>query len=204
MLLKKLWLEEKEIVTVGEMERYCDRLRIDCKKALHSLMASHRIVRIFHGIYYIKNPEEVELSRIRYNHLELVSKGMAAKGIRNWYFGLYTALKHNNMTHEYFNVEYIVNDTISRPKPISIAGSMFRFLKFKPSLFGFGVAGDKIPYSDPEKTVLDFIYLWKYNGVPEEKILADTEEYVSRISKNKIRKYAEHYPKSIVNIVEAL
>lgn len=30
-----------------------------------------------------------------------------------------------------------------------------------------------VRYSGPEKTILDFIYLWRYNGIPEKKIAAD-------------------------------
>ncbi len=203
ILLKKLWLDGKDVITSEEMERYCGALKTDPAKSLRSLLASGKMIGIFRGVYYVKTPEELELGRMRYNHLELVAKGMAAKGVKNWYFGLYTALKLNNMTHEYFNVDYLVNDTISRPRPMKAAGSMFRFVKFKPSLFGFGVAGDP-PHSDPEKTVLDLIYLWRYNGVPDGKILADVEEYARHASKSRIREYAKRYPKSVAELAAAL
>jgi hypothetical protein len=50
-------------------------------------------VRIFRGIFYIKSAEEIDMRRDRYNHLELVAKGLELKGVKDWYFGLYTALK---------------------------------------------------------------------------------------------------------------
>jgi len=61
---------------------------------------------------------------------------------------------------------------------------------------------DGIRYSDAEKTILDFIYIWRYNGIPEEKIVLDVAEWAENISKAKIRKYAKKYPKTVSEIVE--
>lgn len=204
LLLKKLWLDGKELATADEMKTYCKSLNLDYDRAIRNLLYRGKLVRIFRGVFYIKSPEEIEVGKPRYNHLELVSKGMAAKGIKNWYFGLNTALKLNNMTHEYFAVDDVVSDSVSRHNPIGIAGHSFRFLKFKPELFKFGIIKEKLPYSNPEKTVLDFIYLWRYNSVPKDKILADIEEYARGISKKRLSEYAKHYPKSVSGLVAML
>lgn len=134
--------------------------------------------------------------------LELVSKGLELKGVRNWYFGLHTALELNNMTHERFAIDSVINDKIFRAKPVSIAGHKFRFVKLSNKLLDFGVVKDGIRYSDAEKTILDFIYIWRYNGIPEEKIVLDVAEWAENISKAKIRKYAKKYPKTVSEIVE--
>ena len=89
---------------------------------------------------------------------------------------MYTALKLNNLTHAHSTVDYVVNDRILRVKPMTIAGYNFKFAKLKPSLFNFGIIGNGLKHSDPEKTILDFAYVWRYNGVPKEKITADVEE----------------------------
>ncbi|MBU4500997.1 MAG: hypothetical protein KKA79_00270 [Nanoarchaeota archaeon] len=127
---------------------------------------------------------------------------MELKGVKNWYFGLYTALKLNNLTHEHFAIDYMINDKIFRAKPIEIAGYKFRFLKLKPELFGFGIIKDTLRYSDPEKTILDFIYVWRYNGIPEEKIIMDISDYARGLSKKKMRVYAENYSKAVKEIAE--
>lgn len=134
--------------------------------------------------------------------MELVAKGLELKGVKNWYFGLYTALKFNNITHESFAVDYVVNDKLLRLKPIKIAGYKFRFVKLTPRLLEFGVIEDKLKYSDPEKTILDFIYTWRYNGVPTEKIVLDVSEWAKDISSEKIEKYADNYPKTVQEIAE--
>ncbi len=148
----------------------------------------------------MKSLEEAKEGQSKYNHFELVAKGLELKGINNWYFGLYTALKLNNMTHETFTIDYVVNDKLFRSKPINIAGYEYRFLKFAPKLLLFGIVEDTLRYSDAEKTILDLIYLWRYGGIPKEKIILDISEWAKNASPKKIREYATTYPKTIQEI----
>ena len=106
------------------------------------------------------------------------------------------------MTHESFAVDYVINDKLLRSKPISIAGYKFRFIKLNSRLFEFGVVGNDLKYSDPEKTILDFIYTWRYNGVPKEKIVLDVSEWAKDLSIEKIKKYAVNYPKTVQEIAD--
>jgi len=202
LLLKKLYLEGREFVTSEEIKRYCRSLRIDYKRNLRYLLSRNYLVRIFKGIFYLRSMEEVKIGRVRYDILELVAKGLGIKGVENWYFGLYTALKLNNMTHEHFTVDYVINDAIFRARPMGIAGYKFRFLKLKPSLLKFGIKNNKIRYSDAEKTILDFIYVWRYRGTPEERIVMDLSDYTGNLSREKILEYSGHYPKGVGRIVE--
>ncbi len=200
-LVKKLHLEGKEFVTTEDMATYCKSLKMNRRNAIRYLLKEKHLIRIFRGIFYIRTFDEIKLGRSKYSHLELVSKGMELKGVKNWYFGLYTALKLNNLTHEHFTVDYVLNDKIFRAKPIEIAGYKFRFLKLKPELFGFGISENALRYSDSEKTILDFIHVWRYNGIPEEKIIMDLSEYAN-ISKKKLLSYAENYSKSVKETAE--
>ena len=117
---------------------------------------------------------------------------------------MYTALKFNNITHESFTVDYVVNDKLLRTKPINIAGYKFRFVKLTPKLLEFGIIENNLKYSDPEKTILDFIYIWRYNGVPEDKIVLDVSEWARGISREKIRKYAGNYPTTVQEIADTV
>lgn len=78
--------------------------------------------------------------------------------------------------------------------------------KLSPSLVGFGIKNkdEIVRYSDPEKTVLDFIYIWRYNGVPDDKIVLDISELAKQGSKEKLMSYAKKYPKTVTEIVERL
>jgi len=152
----------------------------------------------------VKSFEELKLGKTEYSHLELISKGLELKGVNNWYFGLYTALKLNNITHEHFPMDYIVNDKIFRQNPITVGGYKFKFIKLKENILKFGIIKNRYRYSDPEKTILDFMYIWRYNGIPKEKILMDISDYTDNLSTDKIEGYAIYYPKTIKAIVEEL
>lgn len=204
LLLKKLRTDNKEFVTSTELKDYCRRMNINYKSAIGHFISRGHIVRIFKGIFYIKPLDEFKLGKSKHSYLELVAKGLEIKGVKNWYFGLYTALKLNNITHEHFAIEYVISDKVFRAKPIKIASYKFRFVKFKPSLFTFGIIKNKVRYSDPEKTILDFIYKEKYNGIPRKKIVADVSEWSEKLSKLKLKKYSKHYPKTIQCIIEEL
>jgi predicted transcriptional regulator of viral defense system len=201
-LLKKLAIDKKEFITSDELKRYCTSMGLTYEITIRHLVSRGYLTRIFKGIFYIKSLEETKLNKPKYNHLELVAKGLELKGVKDWYFGLYTALKFNNMTHEHFTVDYVVNDKLLRSKPINIAGYKYRFIKLAPGLLHFGIIEDHFRHSDPEKTILDFIYLWRYNGVPKEKIILDVSEWAKNLSREKTRKYAVNYPKTVQEIVD--
>jgi len=202
LLLKKLRMEEKEFVTSTELRLYCKSMKLNYESVVRYFTSRGYLVRIFRGIFYVKSLDETKLGKTKHNYLELVAKGLEMKGVKNWYFGLYTALKLNNMTHETFTVDYVINDKIFRPKPMNIAGYKFKFIKLTSPLLEFGITKDSLRHSDAEKTILDFIYTWRYNGVPKEKIVLDITDWTRNISKEKIKEYAKKYPKTIREIVE--
>jgi predicted transcriptional regulator of viral defense system len=202
-LLRKLRIENKGFITSKELESYCKSMKLDYATVVRYFAGRGYLVRIFRGIFYVKSVEEFELGRSRYSHLELVAKGLELKKVGNWYFGLHTALKLNNMTHETFSVEDVVNDLLFRANPVNIAGYKFKFYRLSPLLLDFGIKKqDGLRYSDPEKTVLDFIYIWRYRGTPSEKIIADISDYAKNVSKEKMKSYAKKYPKTVAEIVE--
>jgi predicted transcriptional regulator of viral defense system len=205
VLLKKLRMDNREFVTSDELKEYCRRLKINYNSAIGHFTTRGHMIRIFKGIFYIKSLDEMNLGRTRYSHLELVAKGLELKGVKNWYFGIYTALKLNNMTHEYFTIDYVVNDQILRVTPMKIAGHKFRFIKLKAPLFSFGVTSKSaIVHSDPEKTILDFIYMWRYNGIPKDRIIADVGDWLTNLSASRFTEYAKNYPKTVQEITREI
>ena len=204
LILKKIHLDKKEFVTADYIKKHCKRLEYNYDNTIRNLLAKGYLIRIFKGIFYVKTFDEVKMGNIKYSHHELVAKGLELKGVENWYFGLYSALMINNMTHEFFSIDHVVNDKIFRSKPMNINGYKFRFIKLKKELFGFGIEEEHIRYSDKEKTILDMIYIWKYNGKDDERIVLDISEYAENLSKNKIEEYLGHYPKSVGNVVERI
>ena len=204
-VLKKLYLENREFVTSDELKKYCKKFNLDYNITVKNLVFRGNLVRIFKGIFYVKNLEEIKLGRLKYSYRELIAKGLDLKDVKNWYFGLHSALKLNNMTHETFVIDHVINDKIFRAKPIGIAGYKIKFHRISSKVLTFGIiTKDNIRFSDPEKTILDFLYILRYNGVPENKIIMDVSEYSNNILKEKIRKYVKHYPKSVKKTLEGL
>ncbi|MHA1728723.1 MAG: type IV toxin-antitoxin system AbiEi family antitoxin domain-containing protein [Promethearchaeota archaeon] len=208
ILLKKFYIEDKEFVKSHEIKEYCNILDLNYENVIRYFISRGYLLRIFRGIFYVKHLEELKFGFNKYSHLELVSKGLDLKGIKNWYFSLYTALKLNNATHEYFTIDYVISENLYRNKPIYIADYKFKFMKLKPDLLNFGITENGlkngIRYSDLEKTIIDFIYIWIYNSIPRKKILIDVSEYTNNLSEKRIKNYAKNYPNSIKEIVEEM
>ncbi len=204
ILLKKFYIDGKELVTSDEIKENCDFLNLKYENVINYFISRGYLSRIFRGIFYVKSLEELKLGKRKYSYLELVRKGLELKKIKNWYFSLYTALKLNNVTHEYFTIDYVISENMYRSKLINIEDRKFKFIKIKPDLLNFGIIENGFRYSDLEKTILDFIYIWIYNSAPRKKILIDATEFIDDLTEEKIKIYAEKYPNSVKEIVEEI
>lgn len=204
LLVKKLGLKEDKFITRAELRLYCKELKLDYFAAVGYLMTNGYLVRLLRGIFYIRSIEEKKLDKISLDHLTIIKRALEIKGIKNWYFGLETAIKLNKITHEYFTVDYVINDKLTRPRPIEILKHRIKFIKLNKKLFGFGIVKDSIPYSDIEKTTLDMIHLAKYNDLSDKEIKDKVIDLISRCSRKKLGKYAKHYPKTVKKLAREM
>lgn len=194
-VLKKIKQDNKEFVTSEELQIYSKDLYLDYRTISNYLVTRGFLLNILDDIYYVKSEEEILQNKLNYSILELVGKGLNLKNVKNWYFGLYTALNLINIEYEHENdMFYLINDQIIKEKPIKILGKDFRFLTFKNALFNFGIIDNKVKYSDHEKTILDLIYLWQYNHMNESRILINAYKLLDGISEEKILEYSQYYP----------
>lgn len=194
-VLKKIKQDNKEFVTSEELQIYSKDLYLDYRTISNYLVTRGFLLNILDDIYYVKSEEEILQNKLNYSILELVGKGLDLKNVKNWYFGLYTALNLINIEYEHENdMFYLINDQIIKEKPIKILGKDFRFLTFKNALFNFGIIDNKVKYSDHEKTILDLIYLWQYNHMNESRILINAYKLLDGISEEKILDYSQYYP----------
>ena len=202
-VLKKIKQDNKEFVTSEELQIYSKDLYLDYRTISNYLVTRGFLLNILDDIYYVKSEEEILQNKLNYSILELVGKGLNLKGVKNWYFGLYTALNLINIEYEHENdMFYLINDQIIKEKPIKILGKNFRFLTFKNALFNFGIIDNKVKYSDHEKTILDLIYLWQYNHMNESRILIEAYKLLDGISEEKILDYSQYYPSSNRNVLK--
>ncbi len=184
-----------KILTRKDFDSFAAKYNFDKERLRRVMLNKGYFITIFRGIYYLKSYEEKKLNSLKYSPYELLALGLKKKKIK-WYFGLNTALKFLNLTHEVFPVNIIINDAFNRTKSMKIAGSSFIFIKLKPSLF-FDLkeikTNNKIAlyHSSLEKTLLDMIYLKKNVDLKEYKFnkslfLKESTKY-TRIVKGRIK-----------------
>ncbi|MFX0039269.1 MAG: hypothetical protein ACFFCY_11830 [Promethearchaeota archaeon] len=196
-VLKEIRNDNREFITSEEIKEYCDDLYLNYKTSSDYLITRGYLVNILEDIYYVKSVDELSRKKISYSLLELVAKSLKVKRIKNWYYGLYTALNLNHVEHNHEDeFLYIINDQLVKNEPVKIFGKDFRFLRFKNVLFNFGIVENKIKYSDHEKTILDLIYLWEYNHINENKISIEISKLLDGISIETILNYSQYYPDS--------
>jgi predicted transcriptional regulator of viral defense system len=187
------------VATKDEIKETCKRFGADADSTTNYMIWYGYLVRILRGLYYVKTVEEFELKKSPdiYKALFLGLNKLKVK----WYFGLYTGLKLNGLTHEFFDTIFVLNDRIYRPKEIKVAGEKVKFLKLSSRLVDFGIVNESgTRFSDIEKTVLDLVYISRYRSVPEGKITSMIEEYRKRMKADKVMEYLKFYPKSVEKV----
>ena len=204
ILNEKLLYSKSKIITKDELSKACKILKIPYNSAINYLLTKKYLDRILRGIFYIRSLEERRLGKIEMNFYEVLKEALKMKKIENWYFGLETALKFNNLTHEYFTITYVISDKLKRRKEMDILSYKVKFIAIKEELTKFGIIKGNIPYSDIEKTVLDKIYLGLYRGLDKFTIKNSIIDYFDECNKKKLIKYAKHYPGTVLRFIESL
>lgn len=205
IMCKKLDMDENKFIESDLIRDYCDKLNLDYNVAIRYLISNKRLYRILRGFFYKPSIKERKLGILDADFATAIIEAMNRKKIKKWYFGLESALKFNNLVHEYFAVEYIINDAIFRAKAFEILGHKVKFVKIKTNLCTFGIKTNKeIRYSDVEKTVLDMIYLSRYDGLNELEVKNKIKDILKHCSKKKLIKYSKKYNEKVVRFVGEL
>lgn len=221
LLIKKLYLIEKKIITSDLLRDYCKKLDLNYYTVIRYLISNKYLYRILKGIFYKPSVEERKFNKLDISYLDALAKALEIKGVKNWYFGLETSIKLHGLSHEYFTTDFIINDTLFRAKAISVLGRKIKFIKLKKELFGFGIIkihkSGFLGYrrhtpspsivknvSDIEKTLLDIAYLSKYAGLGVGEINNKISDLFKHCSKNKLLEYSKKYNKSMESFVKEL
>jgi len=197
LIVEKLARDNKKFILSSEIKDYCKNLSLNYLPTIKYLIRNKYLARVFRGIFYVYSIEERKLGKSEMNYFEILKEALKIKGVLSWYFGLETGLKFNNLTHEYFTIDYVLNDKLFRARPVTIMGRKVKFYKLSPKMFLFGILKKKINYSDSEKTLLDLLYLKHYTK-------EEFEEIAEELSKTKLLKYAKNYNRRVISIVKEL
>jgi hypothetical protein len=194
ILVEKLRLLNKDMITKEELIIYLDKLNIEYNKSINNLTNNKYLITILRGIFYIPSIEERVKKTINKDIFYLLAKALTLKKVDDWYFALDTSLKINNIKHEFDNIIYIINDKLYRNKIIKVNGYNVKIIKIKKKLFDFGIKiKNEIKYSDIEKTVVDIIYLDKYNRINNKTILNKINDLLPLCNKEKLINYSKKY-----------
>lgn len=202
LIIEKLWRNEKRFITREELKSYSKMLKLSYESVISYLLSNEYLVRILRGIFYVKSIEEKKKNTINISFYDAIAEALKIKGIKNWYFGLESAIKLNNLTHEYFTIDYIISDKLKRPRPIEILGHKVKFISIKKGLLDFGIKKDKTQYSDIEKTMLDIVYFSFYNNLSEPEIKNKIEDYLPKCNRKRLKTYSKYYPKTVSEFIE--
>lgn len=181
------------------MRKILGRFRANSTSTVNFLIHYGYLIRILRGLYYAKTLKEFKFKE-SIDTLKIIAMGMNELKF-NWYFGLHTALRLNGLTHEFHPTIFIISDKIFRAKEISINNEPIKFTRIKERLLKFGIR-KMVFYFPIRKNVLDFIYIFRYKTVPEERIRSFIEEYAKKIDRKKIADYAQLYPKSVKKVLK--
>lgn len=197
ILVEKLARRNSKFITGDEIRENCRKLPLDYYTTIRYLTHYKYIARIFRGIFYVYSIEERKLRKINTPFYDILKEALKMKGIDNWYFGLETALKFNNLTHEYFVVDYVISDKLFRAKSFLILGRKVKFVKLSKKMLSFGIIKNNFNYSDSEKTLLDLLYLKHYSK-------SEFIDVVKKLSKSKLIKYSKNYNQQVILAVGEL
>lgn len=195
LIVEKLARSDKKFLLSDELKSDCRKLGMEYLVTVKYLTRNKYIVRIFKGIFYVYSLKERKLGTSEMTFHDILKEALRLKGVTNWYFGLETALKFNNLTHESFMIDYVMNDKIFRAKPITIIGRKVKFHKLAPKMMAFGIIKDVLPYSDPERTLLDLVYLKHYD-------LMHFNEMKNRVSGSTLHNYLKNYTRNVREIIQ--
>jgi len=189
-----------EAVVKSEVSEVCRRFGADLDATVNFMISYGYFVRVLRGLYYVKTSEEFALKK-SVDVYKVLFLGLNKLKVK-WYFGLYTALGLNGLTHEFSDTIFVVNDKIYRAKEIKVAGEKVKFIKLAGRLVDFGVVSSEGKrFSDVEKTLLDLVYISRYRSLPEGKIVSLIDEYRERVSSSKLKEYLEVYPEAVGRVI---
>jgi len=192
---KKIMHKEEIIKTIKEYSRIY-KTKVNLVSLWTYFRKDKYIKRILGDYYYIYSLEERYNRYCRFSEEELIFLVLEKMKVK-WYLGLESALKENKLIWQALNTVTVINNRFSGIK--KLGNSKFKFIKTK-NRFEFGLVKKKTNnsiayfYSDQEKTYLDFLYFYSYDG---RDINALKKSLDFKVEKSKVMEYAKDYTAKI-------
>ncbi|MFH1247160.1 MAG: hypothetical protein V1644_02150 [Candidatus Micrarchaeota archaeon] len=148
-------------VSSSEIADVCSYFHFSPSNVRATLVRKGALVPLlFKGIFYVRSPEELLLKSLPSDPLLLASLACNKHLGKNWYFGLHTALKFNDLAGVQAPVKsFIITNRQLAPGKRKVGAMEFVFSQIKHRSFDAGlVEKNGFRYSSPVRTSLDFLY----------------------------------------------
>jgi|GEM_PF-1254900 len=148
-------------VSTKDIEELCSHFGFSPTNVRTILIRKGALVPLFFkGIYYVRTSSELLTKTLPLDSLILATLACDKKFGKDWYFGLQTALKLNELTGVQTSTKiFIITKKQVRSKIRSMGSMEFIFSKIKISSDDGIIEKNGLRYSDPVRTVLDFLHL---------------------------------------------
>lgn len=148
-------------VSTKDIEELCNRFGFSPVNVMTVLIRKGALVPLFFkGIFYVRTSSELLTKTLPLDPLLLATLACNKKFGHDWYFGLQTALKLNEITGVQTTTKtFIITKKQVRTKIRSMGSMEFIFSKIKTSSPKGIIEKNDFRYSDSIRTVLDFLHL---------------------------------------------
>ncbi|MGA1841202.1 MAG: type IV toxin-antitoxin system AbiEi family antitoxin domain-containing protein [bacterium] len=192
-IIARLTYEEKDIVTVKELDSYLPSNFPYRNQLVYSLKKKRVLIPIKRGVYIFVPLDAIPTGR-RISEF-LIPPVFFPKN--DYYIGYSTMFNYYSFTDQQFQIIYVLNPRISRAK--TIAGLSFKFTKISPEkMYGLeriSIKGKEVVISSKERTLIDLIY---YNnplgGINEAAAILEGFVKESKCDIEKLIKFAVRFP----------
>lgn len=197
---QKIIFKEEIFQVIKEYQRIYQK-KVNFNSIWTYLRKSNYIKRILGDYYYIYSLKERSNHYCQYSEEELIFFVLGKMNVK-WYLGLERALQEHKISWQVLNNIPIINTYFSGIK--KFGSSRFKFIRTREKRCKFGLierkTNNKVTYfySDLEKTYLDFLYFYSYQGKDIETIQRQLD---FKIKKNVVKRYAQQYSKKIQRVL---
>ena len=148
-------------VSTKDIDELCGRFGFSSTNVRTTLIRKGALVPLFFkGIFYVRTSSELLTKTLPLDSLILATLACNKKFGKDWYFGLQTALKFNELSGVQTSTKtFIITKRQVRSNIRSMGGMEFAFSKIKIYSDNGIIEKNGLRYSDPVRTVLDFLHL---------------------------------------------
>ena len=183
MKLQRLRAVSKFLLTVDDVAKVLAIRQASAAVFCHRAVKTGELLRLQRNRYMLRE---------RWEHLSREERWRLANLLHvPSYISLTTALAYHELTTQ-MQPAYVESITVSRSRVIEIGGTVFRYVKIAPTLYGGFLKREGVFIATPEKALADCLYLSSLHRYH----LDWSSLEISRMNVAALRRLLQRYPRS--------